>query len=647
MTNQSSNRIHCAIVAMLVLSAMTPAWGEDDLRMLRAAAIRKAAQSVADSIVRVEKFGVADAAGEVADDAPTVAIAVDDARHFIASSLVNRQNATAIVLVAADGTRTTAKVIASDDRRQLVLLEAADDLGVRPVQLNAEPCEVGQTVIAVGRIAGDGSLAVSSGILSAKDRLWGVALQTDARVSSVFYGGPLIDLRGQLLGVLVPAVPDDAGEDSTAWYDSGVAFAIPAAAIGKRLARLVRGENIHPGLVGIVAKSNDPYVEFTEISAVRPRSPAALAEMIPGDVVQSVAGIAVRSHREIKQILGTYDAGETVMIEIRRGDETINKEILLAESIPPLRPQWIGITARDENADDKQSIIVTGLFAGGPAEKVLLVGDQIQAAGGSKVDDVSSLRRRVFTADPEAPIAVTVLRQADGESKTIELSIQPTEMATAKIQSTPDSVRYNVNAKTKWVTEDLTLPDVANKGVVFAPELKDGAAPDDQPLGFLMVMADPGETDLKKAIKPLSDLAAKSGVIVCMLAPANDARWNPEEIDVPVRVLGSLKKTYPVDELMTAVTGSEKGAGGSMAMAVAIGRPGAFAGLAIHAEVRPPAVRLVENNPSAPLQILIQAAASPDEPLWAAAIAKAGYVIVRDDAETQSMLRWIRSLPRI
>lgn len=642
-------RIVLVFFSLLSLSMSVNA--DDSLRLLRAKAIRQAAQQIAPSIVRVEKFGVAESSGEVADDAPTVAMAIDDQNHFIASSLVSRQTAASLVLVAEDGTRSTAKVIATDNHRQLVLLQSSENLGVPAVTFTDPESEVGQTVVAVGRIAGDGSIAVSSGVLSAKERLWGIALQTDARVSSVFYGGALINLKGQLLGVLIPAVPDDMGEEVTAWYDAGVAFAIPSAAIKERLPILVKGEDINSGLMGIVAKSNDPYVESTEIAAVRPRSPAARAEIQSGDIVASIDGTTVRSHREIKQLIGAKDAGQALTIELIRKDNRLTKTVTLAESIPSLRPQWIGITAEEQNAaDDKEAprVIVTGIFDDSPAAKSLQVSDALESIDGTEVASVESLRRVIFSADPDEPLKFRVLRKdAAGESSEVEVPLNSSEVATALPESLPGSLLYTAEAETKWKVAELSLPDIANKGFIAAPDLVNEEAAGGPELGLLLLLANPGDADLEKQASGWLDSAKKLGVMVCVLSPANAERWQPDEIDAAGRVVASISKRYPVSEVMTAVGGVSVGAGSSMAMAVAIGRPGKFAGLAVSPDVTPPAIRLRENEASAPLQLLLRGATNPDEPSWATALEKAGYAVLRGNDDNETLLRWVRSMSRI
>ena len=163
---------------------------------------------------------------------------------------------------------------------------------------------IGSTVVAVGRYGLDRSPMVASGILSASGRLEGTMLQCDARVSPSFYGGPMIDLYGNPIGVLVPAVAPGGAPDDTSWYDSGIAFAVPTSVLKNKLPRLRDGEDIRKGLIGIVPKSKDPYNEDTELAAVRTRSPAEKAGIKPGDIVESIAGQPVRMFQQVKQALG-------------------------------------------------------------------------------------------------------------------------------------------------------------------------------------------------------------------------------------------------------------------------------------------------------------------------------------------------------
>src|SRR5690606_17319965 len=81
--------------------------------------------------------------------------------------------------------------------------------------------------------------SISIGIISAIGRIWGKAIQTDAKVSPTNYGGPLLSIDGRVFGVLVPASPQGDGETAgVEWYDSGIGFAVPLEDIFAVLPRL-------------------------------------------------------------------------------------------------------------------------------------------------------------------------------------------------------------------------------------------------------------------------------------------------------------------------------------------------------------------------------------------------------------------------
>ena len=98
------------------------------------------------------------------------------------------------------------------------------------------------------------------GMLSATGRIWGKALQTDAAVSPNNYGGPLVDIRGRVLGVLVPLSPQSADEMAGyEWYDSGIGFAVPAEHVCNILPRLKQGRDLYTGLAGFSLRSDELF----------------------------------------------------------------------------------------------------------------------------------------------------------------------------------------------------------------------------------------------------------------------------------------------------------------------------------------------------------------------------------------------------
>lgn len=661
------------IAAILIFAALASdclgpnrslAQGVDELAIARARAVRAAVATVADSVVMVELVGVESTGGEIADDAPTVAIAVDDQRHFIASSMVVRGNPTSILLVAGDGRRVVATAVARDYARELVLLKAAEEVGVPPATLADVEPRVGQMVIAIGRYAGGKTAAISTGILSATERNWGLALQTDARVSSAFYGGPLVDLRGRVIGVIVPMVPDGAGEGDTSWYDSGIAFAIPSPSIAARLKTLIDGTDIRRGLIGVANKESNPYAESTEIAAVRIGSPAARAGIEPGDRIVAIDSVPVTSHRAMKQILGPRDAGSSVEFKILRGDEKITMTVRLAESIPPLVPQRIGISVGlsetaasggdeggDRDGDGPARLVVTGVIAGSPGDGKLQNDDVIATTNGVAVADIGSLRKRIVVADPAEPLKLGIVR--GGES--LEVEIQTSAIRVVDGKSLPDSMRYAGPAGEKWSVADFDMPDIGNPAAILAPTRAPGGAAvavgaEDgrSRLGLMIVMAEPGEKDLKKLAASWAETAEIAGVVVCVIGPTNEDRWTPEELDVPQRIVAAIRQNHPIDAAMQVITGAASGSGGTIAMATALMRPETFRGLRIPADVRPPGMRPTENDTSTPLQIFIPESESDDEPpAWIGTLEKGGYTVLSAPSDAESLFAWVRTLAAI
>ncbi len=167
------------------------------------------------------------------------------------------QQPSSILVTLPDGQRQPATIVARDQSRMLVLLKVATETPLPvPVAVPRNEMQVGQWTVAVGRALSAQEINLSVGILSALDRIWGRAIQTDAKVSPSNYGGPLVDLRGRVLGILVPLAPEERTEVAGAeWYDSGIGFAVPLVDLQQRLDQLRSGTDLAPGILGIGLKS--------------------------------------------------------------------------------------------------------------------------------------------------------------------------------------------------------------------------------------------------------------------------------------------------------------------------------------------------------------------------------------------------------
>jgi serine protease Do len=199
----------------------------------------------------------------------------------------------------------------------------------------------GQWAIAVGRGWDAATPGVAVGIISATDRVWGKAVQTDAAVSPMNYGGPLVDIAGRVIGILAPLPADTAGmNEGTELYDAGIGFAVPLEDVLAVLPRLERGESLAAGVLGIGYRSRDAINGAPVIASVRQGSPAAKAGLKPGDRIVRIDGRAVRRIADARHAIAPRYAGDTITVSVERGDGADRQPIDALPATPKKPRDW-------------------------------------------------------------------------------------------------------------------------------------------------------------------------------------------------------------------------------------------------------------------------------------------------------------------
>ena len=275
-------------------------------------------------------------------DGPTTGVIISPDGLILTSSINFARNPAIITVVLPDGSRKVAKQLGVDYIRRLALVKIeGSDL---PACQWAEPgeIEVGQFVIACGRGLGGARPAASLGILSAVGRRGGSAVQTDAKTSPVNYGGPLVDIDGRVVGIIVPMAGEGGSLAGAQWYDSGIGFAVIKPRIDRVLPQLIAGESFWPGRMGVqlanpeaslTAKLDEliPWAnKGVKIETVIPGSPAAKAGLEDGDLIIALAGQPVADRMELQRRLSDMAAGTKVTVTIRRTFRTVDKDLTLA-----------------------------------------------------------------------------------------------------------------------------------------------------------------------------------------------------------------------------------------------------------------------------------------------------------------------------
>lgn len=327
-------------LALVLLLALPPATvrAQGELALLEQEAFRAAVEVAAPSVVQLNVIGGSDRVeGESLAEGPATGVILSADGYVVTSLYRFTPPPAAVVAKLSDGRQFAARLVASDHNRKLALLALAEaeDLPVAKVA-PYDPVKPGQWAIAIGRAFRPDRPHVGVGIVSAKRRLYGRALQTDAPVSAANYGGPLVDLEGRVIGILSPLSPaSESVIAGTEWYDSGIGFAIPLETWLPIAERLKEGKDLERGILGISFVPGMEHLSPPKVSNVAKGGPAEQAGLKAGDVIESIDGEPIESLKDVKFAVLPHYAGDTLTIAYRRGkkQETASMTLVSPKSL--------------------------------------------------------------------------------------------------------------------------------------------------------------------------------------------------------------------------------------------------------------------------------------------------------------------------
>ncbi|MFN9717799.1 MAG: S1C family serine protease, partial [Planctomycetota bacterium] len=299
--------------------------------------VRAAARKADPSIVRLRVIGGEQSIdGDRVSSLVTTGLVISETGEIVTSLFALQGNPEAVLVEKAGGGRSSAKIIATDHVRRIVLLKAEEGPWNPLSAASSDSVAVGQYSVALGRFYSADASNVSVGIVSALKRIHGMAIQTDAKISPANYGGPLVNLNGEVQGLLIPLSPRAQGNSQSGveWYDSGIGFAIPVSDVISIADRLRAGKDLKPGRLGMKLKAKGLFSSEVLADRILKGGPADTAGIQKGDRLVSVNGVPLERISVLEEAVASRYAGDVITIEIQRGDQSVSASVTLAEELP-------------------------------------------------------------------------------------------------------------------------------------------------------------------------------------------------------------------------------------------------------------------------------------------------------------------------
>ena len=246
----------------------------------------------------------------------------------------------------SDGQTKKARLVGADSEVDLAVLKI-DDPNVKPLKLaDSDTVQPGDFVLAIGNPFGFEE-TVTDGIISSKGRpnrtdFFGDLIQTNAAINPGNSGGPLINLRGEVIGI-------NTAIASTTGGSQGIGFAIPSNTVRTALESLLKQGRIIRGYLGIQTRALQPDetssdADGVSVAGVTPGSPAALAGVQPGDVIQKFDGRDVKNLGALRTFVAQTPLNKQVELDIMRGGKPLKMKTQIKEQ--PIDYQSSGVTPR-------------------------------------------------------------------------------------------------------------------------------------------------------------------------------------------------------------------------------------------------------------------------------------------------------------
>jgi len=348
------------------------------------------------------------------------------------------------ILIRVGDKEYNAEVIGADPYMDLAVLKMKTKDKFKPVSFgDSSKARVGDWVVAIGNPFGLGG-TVTSGIISARNRQIGLTryedfIQTDASINQGNSGGPLFNLKGEVIGVNTAIIaPGQSGS-------IGIGFAIPANAASNVIDQLIKFGETKRGWLGVriqevtkeiadVEKLKKP--EGALVASVGKNSPADKSGIKAGDIILEFDGKKINTMKKLPNVVASTEVGKSVELKIWRNKKLISKRLVLgrletSEEFKETKPkivkkdvdiQSLKIAVRDLNEQDiskrnlnkkTTGVVITEISNRSPLTNLLSVNDiiiEVQKTSVKNSSDLNKIVNNIFKKG-EKTLLLTIINK--------------------------------------------------------------------------------------------------------------------------------------------------------------------------------------------------------------------------------------------
>jgi putative serine protease PepD len=224
------------------------------------------------------------------------------------------------------GKTVEGKVLGADTANDIAVVQVQPGDDIVAARIATQAPQVGSLAVGIGSPFGLDE-TVTAGVVSAVNRPvdnenGAVAnmIQTDAPINPGNSGGALANRHGELIGIN-SMIYSQKGENN------GIGFAIPIERAKSVADKIVGGESVARGYLGVSSKATSDGQAGAEVAQIESGSPADQAGLKTGDVIVSIDGSAVKASTDLAALIGAKNPGDTVKVEVQRGGKTTTLQV--------------------------------------------------------------------------------------------------------------------------------------------------------------------------------------------------------------------------------------------------------------------------------------------------------------------------------